>query len=98
MRKTLLSIVAAAAMMAATTSPLMAQTSSAPTTPAQAGKAGKGGRERHPEVRAALQHLRQAKQALQKGSHDFSGHREKALDLTNQAINECQQALQSDKQ
>jgi hypothetical protein len=95
MKKTLLSLVTAAALIAATTSPLLAQgTSGSPG--ASSGKPGH--REHHPEVRAALRHLNAAKQALSHGSKDFSGHREKALDLTNQAIQECQQALQSDKQ
>jgi len=99
MRKTLLSLVTAAALMAATTSPLLAQgtggsSGAAPST----AKPGHKGGERHPEIRAALRHLNAAKASLQKGSHDFAGHREKALDLTNQAIEEAQQALQSDKQ
>ena len=98
MKKTLLSIVTAAALMAATTSPLMGQANTAPAAPAPAARNGKGGHERHPEIHAALQHLQAAKQALQRGSHDFSGHREKALDLTNQAISECRDALRSDKQ
>lgn len=97
MKKTLLSLVTAAALMAATTSPLTGQANTA-ATPAPAGKAGKGSQERHPEIRAALRDLQAAKQALQRGAHDFSGHREKALDLTNQAIAECRNALQSDKQ
>lgn len=54
-------------------------------------------RERHPELRRALRNLQAAKQNLQKGAHDFSGHRAKALDLTNQAISEVQQAIKSDK-
>jgi len=98
MRKTLLSLVTAAALMAATTSPLLAQgtagSSGAAPSAARPGRKG----ERHPEIRAALRHLNAAKASLQKGSHDFGGHREKALDLTNQAIQEAQQALQSDKQ
>lgn len=53
--------------------------------------------ERHPEIRIALRQLQEAKASLQRGSHDFSGHREKALDLTQQAINQCQQALRDDK-
>ncbi|HTC95923.1 MAG TPA: hypothetical protein VK699_20950 [Terriglobales bacterium] len=97
MRKTLLSLVTAAALIAATTSPMLAQgTGGSPG--ATTGGPGHKGRERHPEIRTALRHLNAAKASLQKGSKDFGGHREKALDLTNQAIQECQQALQSDKQ
>ena len=53
--------------------------------------------ERHPEIRRALRKLESAKVDLQKGSHDFGGHREKALDQVNNAINELNQALQYDK-
>lgn len=53
--------------------------------------------ERHPEIRAALRNLNQAKNNLQRATHDFGGHREKALDHVQQAINECNQALQDDK-
>lgn len=97
MKKTLLSLVTAAALMAATTSPMFAQgTTGSDTTQPSTTKPQRRG-ERHPEIRQAIRHLEQAKASLQKGAHDFSGHREKALDLTNQALQECQQALQSDK-
>jgi TolA-binding protein len=96
MKKTLLALVTAAALMAATTSPLLAQATGGSPGAQTGGKPGR--REHHPEIRQALKHLQMAKQALSRGSKDFSGHREKALDLTNQAIQECQQALQSDKQ
>ncbi|HLH80772.1 MAG TPA: hypothetical protein VKV29_10890 [Chthonomonas sp.] len=53
--------------------------------------------EKHPEIRHALFALNRAKMFLSKAQHDFGGHREKALDLTEQAIRECQLALQYDK-
>lgn len=53
--------------------------------------------ERHPEIRRALVNLNQAKNNLQRASHDFYGHREQALDLVNRAIDQCQQALKDDK-
>ncbi|MBS1718189.1 MAG: hypothetical protein JSS72_10715 [Armatimonadetes bacterium] len=53
--------------------------------------------ERHPEIRKALNNLNRAKEALSKAAHDFGGHREKALDLVEQAIKECNAALASDK-
>lgn len=52
--------------------------------------------ERHPDVRIALRALMRARMALSHSSHDFNGHREQALDLTNQAIAQAQQALQDD--
>lgn len=53
--------------------------------------------ERHPEMMRALKTLQRAKADLQKSSKDFGGHREKAADLTQQAINEVNAALQFDK-
>jgi len=53
--------------------------------------------ERHPELRRALRNLQQAQGNLQRAAHDFGGHREQALDLVQKAIDQCQQALQSDK-
>jgi hypothetical protein len=53
--------------------------------------------EKHPEIRMALRALNNAVKDLEKADHDFAGHREKALDLTQQAITECRAALQADK-
>lgn len=53
--------------------------------------------ERHPELRASLKALMRADQDLRKGAHDFDGHREKALDLTDQAIKEVKLAIASDR-
>lgn len=53
--------------------------------------------ERHPEIQRALTNLRQAQNNLQHAAHDFGGHRERALDLVQQAISQCNQALQADR-
>ncbi len=53
--------------------------------------------ERHPELRAALRALENARAALQKGAHDFSGERVEALKDTNKAIQEVQQAIAKDQ-
>ncbi|HLJ55868.1 MAG TPA: hypothetical protein VKT77_12590 [Chthonomonadaceae bacterium] len=54
-------------------------------------------RERHPEMRAALQALRNAKGRLESAAHDYEGHRVKALEHTNAAIREVELALKSDR-
>ena len=64
---------------------------------AQNGPHGKGRMEKHPELIMSLRHLNAAKNTLQKASRDFDGHREKAVDLTNQAIKEVELAIASDK-
>lgn len=72
---------------------------SQPAAPAVAAQAQprKQGQERHPEIRAAIRALENAKHHLESGSHDFSGHRVKALEHVNQALQECREALQADK-
>lgn len=52
--------------------------------------------EKHPEIRKAMRALNNAQGFLTKADHDFQGHREKALDLTQKAISECQAALRAD--
>lgn len=57
----------------------------------------RGGGEKHPEIRKAMRALNNAINDLQHADHDFAGHREKALDLAQQALKECQLALQADR-
>jgi len=64
--------------------------------PVHAPGAAKG-QERHPEIRAAMRALQNAKRELEKGAHDFGGHRVKALEHVNQALAECREALTYDK-
>jgi predicted RNA-binding Zn ribbon-like protein len=53
--------------------------------------------EKHPEIHAAIRHLREAKQNLEHAAHDFGGHRAKALEHVNQALEECEAALNFDR-
>jgi hypothetical protein len=53
--------------------------------------------ERHPEIVAAIEHLREAKRNLELAKHDFGGHRGKALEHVNQALEECDRALHFDR-
>ena len=53
--------------------------------------------EAHPEIQAAIAHLQEAKGNLERGAHDFGGHRVKALEHTNQALAECNAALRYDR-
>jgi hypothetical protein len=58
----------------------------------------KKGGERHPEMREAMRQLRHAKETLQKdAAHDFQGHRVKAIEHIDQALEEIEKGLQSDK-
>ncbi|MGH9449527.1 MAG: hypothetical protein ACRD11_03210 [Terriglobia bacterium] len=65
--------------------------------PAAAAPAPPMPAEPHPEIRAALAALRQARSHLQHGAHDFGGHRSAALKLTNEAIQQCRTAIAYDR-
>ena len=52
--------------------------------------------ENQPHMQAALQHLRQAAEELQKADKDKGGHRVEALNLTQQAMNHVQAGIQYD--
>src|SRR5438270_13006126 len=47
-----------------------------------------------PHMAAALGHLRQAEEELEKAAPNKGGHREKALDLTKQAMSQVEQGIQ----
>lgn len=62
------------------------------------GNHGKGHHgERHPELRHALMALKRADAALRSATKDYDGHREQALDFTEKAIDQVQQAIASDR-
>ena len=50
---------------------------------------------KHPEMRRALHHLRQAKWQLEHAAHDYSGHRTEALKLVEHAIKHVREGLES---
>jgi hypothetical protein len=52
--------------------------------------------EAQPEMRAALEHLREAKKALEAASHDKGGHRAKAIVAVNQAIRHVEEGIAFD--
>lgn len=53
--------------------------------------------EPHPEIRAAINALRRAKEHMEHAAHDFGGHRVEALKATDEAIHQLQEALKYDK-
>jgi hypothetical protein len=54
-------------------------------------------REGHPLIRRAVNALQGAKADLQDAKHDYCGHRVEALEATNNALGQLQQALACDK-
>lgn len=55
--------------------------------------ASMAGGEAHPLIKRALNALQAARSDLQNAAHDYCGHRVEALEATNAAIGELQQAL-----
>ena len=47
----------------------------------------------HPRIRAARRHLEEARMELQNAAHDYRGHRARALEHVNHAIEECDKAM-----
>jgi len=50
-----------------------------------------------PEIHKAMRKLRGAKQDLEKAAHDYGGHKAKAIEAINQALDELNAALDSEK-
>ena len=57
---------------------------------------GAEGGEKQPHMRSALVNLRSAKAQLEKAESDKGGHRVRAIELTQQAIDEVQKGVDSD--
>ena len=54
--------------------------------------------EKHPEIHAAMDKLREAREILQqKAANDFGGHKKAAVDSIDKALEHLNQALQYDK-
>ncbi len=51
--------------------------------------------EEHPRLHTALYELRQARTELKEAKHDFGGHRAKALEALDTAINQIDKALKA---
>ena len=60
------------------------------------GSSAATAKEDHPKMEAALKALDNARSNLEAASHDFHGHRLKALELVNQAREEIRAGLASD--
>jgi len=48
----------------------------------------------HPRIREAHRHLEQAREELQHAEHDYRGHRARAIEFVNHAIEECDRAIE----
>jgi hypothetical protein len=95
-----LSILIAGIALCLNASSLLAQTTPAPTTMTQTVPpvAVKKGAyfEKQPEMKAAIDALREAIKNLKKASGDKGGHRVKALKLTQDAIKQTRKGIEFD--
>jgi len=53
--------------------------------------------EKHPQIHKAEKFLHDAKHALENAAHDFGGHRVKAIEAIDRALEELRMALEFDK-
>jgi len=66
----------------------------APRTPQpKPGPAAAAAAEEHPELRAAMANLRDAREHLDHAAHDFGGHRVAAIKAVDEAIHEVDEAM-----
>lgn len=95
-RRMILTLAATSLLLLAPTS--FAANPASPTPPVPQEKTAKGGQEQHPVIHEAIRQLETVKNELQnQAAHDFKGHREKALEHVDQALQELHLALEVDK-
>jgi len=100
MKRTLISWAVGVALLTATLLPVVfhAQPGSPrPGAPAAtlAAAAASPAPQHHPRIEAAIHHLEQAKAELEAAPEEFHGHRVKAIEHLNHALEECHKALES---
>lgn len=102
MTKRFFSILPAAALVLTLAMPAIAaapKATGAPVAaaPAKAAPAAPAPPEKHPQIRAAIESLRNSKQHLEHAAHDFGGHRVEAIHAIDEAIHQLEICLQYDK-
>lgn len=87
-----------ASLAAATTGVLIPQAfAQAPPAPPRMTRPHPGRQEAHPELRKAGRALMNARRFLQVANRDFGGHRAKATQLIDEALEQLREAAQADK-
>jgi hypothetical protein len=80
-----------AAVFVWTAAPVLVVYAGQPSSPVAPGQKG----EQHPVIRGAITDLERTKDNLQnKAAHDFGGHRIKAIQAINEALQELKLALE----
>ena len=102
MTRKFFSILSAAALVLSIAMPAAAATpkaagAPAATAPAKAAPAAPAPPEKHPQIRAAIESLRNSKEHLEHAAHDFGGHRVAAIHAIDEAIHQLEICMQYDK-
>jgi len=104
MKKKVMSILVASAFALALSFPMATSADPGPSpskrptvTALHTNTQDRDDRERHPEIRDAMNLLNQAQDRLSHAAHDFHGHRTKAMKHISAAIEELNLALRSDR-
>ena len=98
MKKVLMSLLFGAFILAGTCFAQAPSPAQAPDGPAAVPVAVKPAHhEHHPEVHKAMRKLRGAKQDLEKATQEYGGHKAKAMEAIDKALEELRAALESDK-
>ena len=85
-----LAVILVTAVLAWTAVPVLAVYGGQTSSPGASGQKG----EQHPVIRGAIKDLERAKGSLQnRADNDFGGHRIKAIEAIDEALQELQQAL-----
>jgi|HubBroStandDraft_6_1064221.scaffolds.fasta_scaffold23371_2 hypothetical protein len=86
------------ALAAALAMPISTFAGTAPKAPTPAPAASPAPQEKHPEIHAAMDKLRAAREILvQKAANDFGGHKKAAVESIDKALEHLNQALNYDK-
>jgi hypothetical protein len=98
MKMKLISWTMATALAALIAVPALASPNPKPAQAAPHAGQGKGEAAKHPRLHEAMRSLEVAKKHLEAAPHDFGGHRTKAIEHINAALEECRAALEYAKE
>jgi hypothetical protein len=95
MRRVLMSLLAASALLSAR--PALAVAARAQGKGAPPAKSKRTRTDNHPKIREAIASLEAAKAELEQASGDFGGHKAEAIEAVNNALKRLRLALQFDR-
>jgi hypothetical protein len=97
--RTIASLLPAAVLLLTMALPAVAANPKPAPNPAPAAKPAPAPvpSEKHPQIREALESLRNSKERLEHAAHDFGGHRVEAIKAIDEAIRQLEICLKYDK-